>query len=136
MQKAVLGSEKVIGSVRDLKVYQQSYLLAMRVFELSKRFPKEETYSLTDQIRRSSRAVAIDIREGFAKKKYRPVFLRFLNDALGSSNETRGWLDFSRDCGYLSSDEHQHLDRGYDEVNAMLYGLSRNWRDFSETESP
>ena len=73
-----------------MKVYNLAYKLAMEVFEMTKKFPKEETYSLTDQIRRSSRSVAINIREGFAKRKYEQVFIRQLNDALGSSEETRG----------------------------------------------
>jgi four helix bundle protein len=80
-------------------------------------------YSLTDQMRRFSRSVAINIREGFAKRKYEQVFVRQLNDAFGSSEETRGWLDFSLDCGYLSKDTYEKLDKQYDEVNAMLYTL-------------
>ena len=116
-----------IKSVKDLKVYNQAYKLAMEVFEITKKFPKEEVYSLTDQIRRSSRSVAINIREGFAKKKYEQVFIRQLNDSLGSSEETRGWLDFSKDCQYISEDLHNKLDKHYDEVNAMLYALMKNW---------
>lgn len=121
-----------IKTIKDLKVYEAAYKLAMRIFEMTKKFPKEETYSLTDQIRRSSRSVAINIREGFAKKKYVQVFIRQLNDAFGSSEETRGWLDFSLDCGYMSKEEHLVLDKQYDEVNAMLYGLMKNWQDFSK----
>ena len=84
----------MIKSVKDLKVYQMAYQLAMEIFEITKKFPKEETCSLTDQMRRSSRSVVINIREGFAKRKYEQVFIRYLNDSLGSSEETRGWLDF------------------------------------------
>lgn len=83
-----------IKSVRDLEVYRLALELAMEVFELTKKFPKEEKYSLTDQIRRSSRSVPINIREGFAKRRYENLFIRHLNDAMGSSEETRGWLDF------------------------------------------
>ncbi len=78
----------------DLEVYRLAFDLAMEVFELTKKFPKEEKYSLTDQIRRSSRSVPINIREGFAKRRYENLFIRHLNDAMGSSEETRGWLDF------------------------------------------
>jgi len=120
----------VIKSCKDLKVYQMAYKLSMEVFEITKKFPKEETYSLTDQIRRSSRSVAMNIREGFAKRKYEQVFIRHLNDALGSSEETRGWLDFSLDCKYMLENEHKILDRQYDEVNAMLYSLMNSWRNF------
>jgi four helix bundle protein len=121
---------EVIKNFKDLKVYQLAYKLAIEIFEITKKFPKEETYSLTDQIRRSSRSVAINIREGFAKRKYEQVFIRHLNDAFGSSEETRGWLDFALDCKYISENEHKILDRQYDEVNAMLYSLMNNWQNF------
>lgn len=122
----------MIKSVKDLKVYQMAYQLAAEVFEITKKFPKEETYSLTDQMRRSSRSVAINIREGYAKRKYEQVFIRHLNDSLGSSEETRGWLDFAKDCMYITKDEHENLDDGYDEVTAMLYRLMKNWQSFSD----
>jgi four helix bundle protein len=122
---------EVIKSCKDLKVYQMTYKLAMEIFEITKQFPNKETYSLTDQIIRSSRSVAINIREGFAKRKYEQVFIRHLNDALGSSEETRGWLDFALDCKYISENEHKILDRQYDEVNAMLYSLMNSWQNFS-----
>ena len=117
-----------IKSVRDLEVYRLAFELAMKVFELTKKFPKEETYSLTDQIRRSSRSVPINIREGFAKRRYENILLRHLTDAMGSSEEIRGWLDFSLGCGYINQDEHHSLDIKYDEVNAMLYSLINNWQ--------
>lgn len=117
-----------IKSIRDLDVYLLAYELAMEVFELTKKFPKEEKYSLTDQIRRSSRSVPINIREGFAKRRYENLFLRHLTDSMGSSEETRGWLDFSLDCGYIDKDEHYSIDNKYDEVNAMLYSLINNWK--------
>ena len=83
---------QTIRTIRDLNVYQFAYRLAMDVFEVSKTFPKEETYSLSDQIRRSSRSVLSNIREGYAKRKYEHIFVKPLNDALGSSEETRTWL--------------------------------------------
>ena len=121
-----------IKNVKDLKVYQLAYRLALKTFEITKKFPKEETYSLTTQIRKSSRSVAANIREGYAKRKYEQVFIRHLNDALGLSEETRGWLDFSLDFGYISNKEHKHLDDQYDQVNAMLYSLMNNWQNFSD----
>ena len=117
-----------IKSVKDLKVYNIAFELAMEIFKLSQDFPKEEQYSLTDQMRRSSRSVAINIREGFAKKRYENVFIRHLNDAIGSSEETRGWLDFSLRCRYIDQKIHETLDTSYDGVNAMLYSLMRNWK--------
>jgi four helix bundle protein len=124
--------KEVIKSVKDLKVYKTAYRLAMEVFEVSRKFPKEETYSLTDQIRRSSRSVPINIREGFAKRKYEQIFIRHLNDALGSSDETRGWLEFALDCKYFSRENYEVLDKSYDEVNAMLYSLMNNWYNYSD----
>ena len=122
----------MIKSVKDLKVYKMAYKLAMEIFKITKKFPKEETYSLTDQMRRSSRSVAINIREGYAKRRYEQVFIRHLNDSLGSSEETRGWLDFAKDCTYIMKNEHKKLDDGYDEVNAMIYRLMKNWQNYSD----
>ena len=118
-----------IRNVNDLKVYRLAYQLAMEVFKMTERFPREELYSLTDQIRRSSRSVAINIREGYAKRRYLQVFIRHLNDALGSGEETRGWLNFSMDCDYINKEQFQRLDSRYDEVNAMLYRLMNGWKD-------
>ena len=118
----------MIKSIKDLKVYNMAFELAMEIFKLSLNFPNEEKYSLTDQIRHSSRSVAINIREGFAKRKYENVFVRHLNDSLGSSEETRGWLDFSISCGCINKKAHENLDRRYDEVNAMLFSLMNNWK--------
>ena len=117
-----------IKSIHDLKVYRLSFRLAMDIFELSKKFPKEERYSLTDQIRRSSRSVPINIREGFAKRRYENIFTKHLTDALGSSEETRGWLDFALHCKYITEEEHRDTDSGYDEVNAMLFSLIETWK--------
>ncbi len=120
----------MIKKVQDLKVYVLSYKLAMEIFELTRKFPKEEIYSLTDQIVRSSRSVTINIREGYAKRKYEKLFIRHLIDALGSSDETRGWLDFSLDCKYISEKEHNYFDKEYDKVNAMLFKLSNKWQTY------
>ena len=126
-----------IKSVKDLKVYQMAYKLAMDIFEITKKFPKEETYSLTDQIRRSSRSVAINIREGFAKRKYEQIFIRHLNDALGSSEETRGWLKFSLDSKYILKEEYEKLDRQYDEVNNIVnLSLCKGIQEFQEAYYP
>ncbi len=120
-----------IKNINSLKVYQSAYRLALEIYEITKGFPKEETYSLVDQIRRSSRSVAINIREGYAKRRYVSVFKRHLNDALGSSEETRGWLDFSFDCGYLLKEQRVTFDQEYDQINAMLYSLMKSWQSFS-----
>ena len=105
---------------RDLKVYQLAYKLAMEIFNDSKGFPKEELYSLTDQIRRSSRSVAANIAEGFRKRQYPNMFVSKLADADAESTETQVWLDFARDCAYMPEKRHDELVNGYEEVGRML----------------
>jgi four helix bundle protein len=111
----------VIKTCKDLKVYQLSYKLAIEIFEISKRFPREETYSLVDQIRRSSRSIPANIGEGWAKRKYENVFLRHLNNAIDSCEETNIWLDFAFDCKYMEEEKYKELVLGYKEVGAMLF---------------
>ncbi len=123
--------DTTIRNVKDLKVYKKAYKLAMDIFTMTEWFPKEETYSLTDQIRRASRSVAINIREGYAKRRYKQVFIRHLNDSLGSTEETRGWLKFALDCKYINNKEHKELDGQYDEIGAMLYSLMNKWQTYS-----
>lgn len=117
-----------IQKCKDLKVYNLSFDVAMTVFEKTKKFPREEQYSLVDQMRRSARSVPANIREGFAKRKYPDVFAKHLNDALGSSEETLTWIDFSQQCGYLSKEQSVALSQTYKEIGAMLYKLMRNWK--------
>ena len=105
---------------RDLKVYQLAYELAMDIFQASKAFPKEEKYSLTDQIRRSSRSVAANIAEGFRKRQYPKMFVSKLADADGEATETQVWLDFARDCEYMDVKCRDELTKGYEEVGKML----------------
>ena len=105
---------------RDLKVYQLAYKLAMDIFHASKAFPREEKYSLIDQIRRSSRSVAPNIAEGFRKRQYPKMFVSKLADADGEAAETQVWLDFARDCEYLPIAHHAELVKGYEEVGKML----------------
>jgi four helix bundle protein len=108
---------------RDLKVYQLAYKLAMEIFHLSKTFPKEEIYSLTDQIRRSSRSVAANLAEGFRKRRYPNMFVSKLTDCDAEGTETQVWLDFAFDCGYLSKENRDRLTAGYEEVGKMLSGM-------------
>jgi four helix bundle protein len=108
---------------RDLKVYQLAYKLAMEIFNLSRSFPREELYSLTDQIRRSSRSVAANIAEGFRKRRYPNMFVSKLTDSDGEATETQVWLDFALDCGYMSQENRDRLTGGYEEVGKMLAGM-------------
>ena len=119
---------------RDLKVFQLAYDLAMEIFHLSKSFPVEEKYSLTDQIRRSSRSVAANIAEGFRKRRYPNMLINKLTDCDGEATETQVWLDFAFDCGYLSKQNHDRLISGYEEVGKMLGGMMANASKFAPTK--
>ena len=112
-----------IKGFRDLIVYQKAYKLAMEIFEISKSFPKEEKYSLTDQIRRSSRSVTSNLAEGWARKNYIKAFVNKLTDALGEEYETEVWLDYSRDSEYITVFQHSELMSHYDEVRKMLISM-------------
>lgn len=112
-----------ITTFRDLKVYQRARVEARRIFEISKRFPREEQYSLTDQIRRASRAVAAMIGEAWARRRYEAVFVSKISEALGEATETRVWLDHALDSGYLAEAQHQDFDANWAEIGAMLQGV-------------
>lgn len=105
---------------RDLKVYELAYKLAMEIFNESKSFPKEERYSLIDQIRRSSRSVATNIAEGYRKRRYPNMFVSKMADADSEGTETQVWLDFAIDCGYLPRDRYDTLIIGYEDIGKML----------------
>ena len=120
-----------ISSAKDLKVYQLAYELAMDIFFLSKGWPEEERYSLTNQIRRSSRSVCTNLREAWAKRKYQAHFVSKLTDADGENSETDTWLDFSRDCGYLNELKYTELTTKCREVGKMLGGMLSHPRPFT-----
>ncbi len=105
---------------RDLRVFQLAYKLAMEIFEESKSFPKEERYSLTDQIRRSSRSVVANIAEGYRKRQYPNMLASKFADSDAEATETQVWLDLAHDCGYLKPDRHRQLIEGYEQVGKML----------------
>jgi four helix bundle protein len=113
-----------------LRVYQVSYQLAMEIFHLSKLFPKKETYSLTDQIRRSSRSVPTNVAEAYRKRRYPKHFVSKLTDADGEASETQVWLKFSCDCGYVSIEKSKELLLRYLEVGRMLGGMIANPHNF------
>ena len=106
---------------KSLRVYQLAYELAMEIFHLSKSFRIEEKYSLTDQIRRSSRSVAVNIAEGYRKRQYPKMFVSKLADSDGEAAETQSWLDFSLDCGYVNQETHESLHSRYGRCNAREY---------------
>jgi four helix bundle protein len=119
-----------IKSAKDLIVYEKAYALAMQIFEMSKRFPPEERYSLTDQIRRSSRSVCTNLREAWAKRRYEAHFVNKLTDADGENGETETWLDFAHDCGYLSKNDHAVFLEKRREIGAIIGSMINNPSSF------
>ena len=115
---------------RDLIVYQKAYKLALEIFKITKYFPKEEKYSLTDQIRRSSRSVPANLSEAWAKRKYVKVFINKLSDCLGEASETEVWLDMSFDLGYIDKSNHDILIDVCVEIGKMLNSMMSNPEKF------
>ena len=111
------------GNFKDLGAYKKSFDLAMDIFKTSKHFPQEETYSLTDQIRRSSRSVTTNMAESYRKRQYIAHFLSKVSDADMENSETQVWLDFAFACNYISEDVHRDLLRKSEEVGRMLYHM-------------
>ncbi len=115
-----------INSAKDLKVYKAAYDLAMKIFEISKKFPPEERFALTGQIRRSSRSVCLNLREAWAKRRYEAHFVSKLTDCDGENSETDSSLDFAEDCTYITPDEHAELAVRCEEVGRMLGSMIKN----------
>lgn len=118
-----MGTLPYVNSFRDLLVYQKSRQLAREIFRVSMDFPKEEMYSLTDQIRRSSRAVGAQIAEAWAKRHYEKHFLSKLTDADGEQQETQHWLETAVDCAYLSPEQTSKLLAQCEEIGRLLGGM-------------
>lgn len=117
---------------RELKVYGAAREAAQQVYELSKRFPREERFSLTDQIRRSSRAVGAMIAEAWGRRRYVAVFINKLDEALGEATETQAWLDSAFDAGYLTEDEYRTMSAEWERIGAMLSRMIDRASDFSK----
>ncbi|MFH1429124.1 MAG: four helix bundle protein [Candidatus Margulisiibacteriota bacterium] len=112
-------------SVRDLDVYILAFKTAMQIYEITKGFPQEEKYSLTDQIRRSSRSVCSNLSEGWRKRKYKAVFINKLTDAGQEAAETQTWLEFAVNCNYINNDIFNDLDEKYEHIFAMLFKMEQ-----------
>ncbi len=115
-----------LGSFRDLTVYKKAFALAMEIFELTKSFPKEERYSLTDQIRRSSRSVCAHIGEAYRKRQYVAYFVSKSSDGDMENTETRVWLDFALACKYITIDIKESLDTKSEEIGKLLNHMIEN----------
>jgi four helix bundle protein len=110
---------------RELEVYQLAMDNALRIFEVSKLFPKEERYSLTDQTRRSSRSVCANIAEAWRKRRYPNAFVSKLSDADAEAAETQVWIEFAVKCGYLVKNLADEFDQAYDQVQGKLVNMLR-----------
>lgn len=118
-------SKKIIRH-QDLDVYRKSFDAAMEIFEISKKFPKEEMYSLTDQIRRSSRSVSANIAEAWRKRRYEAAFVAKLSDSEAETAETETWIEFAVKCDYMEAEIGRNLFRTYEEIIGMLVNMINN----------
>jgi len=124
-----------IRSFRDLNVYKNAREAAHAIFEITKTFPREERYSLTDQIRRSSRAVNAMIAEAWAKRRYEAAFISKLNDALGEATETQSWIDHALDSCYITAAQFREFDAKWQQIGAMLNKMTERAHDFCKSQA-
>ncbi len=122
--------KKKIKSVRDLDIYRIAFNASMEIFEISKNFPKEEKYSLTDQIRRSSRSVCANLAEGWRKRRYKAMFINKLSDVAQEAAETQTWLEFALKCKYIEKEIFERLDDKYEHIFAMLKNMEKKVDSF------
>jgi four helix bundle protein len=115
----------IIKSVNDLDVYRLAFDTAMEIFDLSKRFPADEKYSLTDQIRRSSRSICANLAEAWRKRRYKAVFVNKLSDSSQEAAETQTWLEFALKCKYIDPKTFDDLNKKYVHIFAMLINMER-----------
>lgn len=115
---------------KQLTAYKKAFELAMKIFEITKSFPKEERYSLTDQMRRSSRSVCANFAEGYRKRLYPKHFISKLSDADMENSETQVWLDFSEACNYISKDTKEELYKESEEIGKLLGYMIQNSKKY------
>ena len=123
------------GTFRDLTVYKKAFALAMDIFEISKSFPKEERYSLTDQVRKSSRSVCSCIGEAYRKRQYPAFFVNKSSDADMENTETRVWLDFALACNYMDKEKRDALDIKSEEVGKLLNHMIENPEKYNRKQN-
>ena len=114
---------KILRSHKELDVYQLAFITSMDIYFLSKTYPKDEMFSLTSQIRRSSRSVSANIAEAFRKRRYEKAFTAKLSDSEAEAGETQVWLDYSLECGYISKDQHSKLFNDYDNIIGKIVNM-------------
>lgn len=127
------GAKRIAG-VRDLKVYCLAFEAAMEIFEISKFFPPEEKYSLTDQVRRSSRSICTNLAEGWRKRRYKAVFINKLSDAAQEAAETQTWLHFALACKYIDKKTYKRLDEKFEHIFAMLFTMQQKADSFCKVQ--
>ena len=125
----------IAGSCRDLRVYRLARSASAEVFAISKGFPREERFALTDQIRRSARATKAMISEAWARRRYKAVFINKLDEALGEANQTRSWLADALDCGYLAAEQFNKMERDWLAIASMLARMIDRASDFCKYAS-
>jgi len=125
----------IVRSFRDLKVYKLSVSESYKLFVLSRGFPKEERYSLTDQVRRASRAVGALIAEAWGRRRYPAAFASKIDEALSEAMETQAWLDHAVSCDYITRPEYRTRDAAWQQVGAMLNKMIQRADDFCKTAS-
>ena len=118
----------MIQSYKDLIVYQKSYEMTIKVYEMTRGYPREEIYALTSQLKRAAYSIPLNIAEGYGKKGSAMEFKRFLQMAKGSASEMEVLLDLSRDLGFIETEKHEEMHRGYEEINRILGGMLRRWK--------
>jgi len=122
--------KKKLRHFRDLEVYRRSFDAAMSIFQMTKAFPKEERYSLVDQIRKSSRSVCANLAEGWRKRRYLAVFKNKITDSMMEASETQCWLEFCLACQYIKKSDFNDLDNDYEQIIAMLNSMEMNAAKF------
>ena len=123
-----------VDSFRDLEVYRKAKAVSKRIFDLSKSFPKEETYSLTDQVRRSSRSIGAQVAEAWGKRRYERSFVSKLTDADAEQLETQHWVDTAEDCQYITEVQASELNALLEEIGRMLNGMIAKSQLFCRTK--
>jgi four helix bundle protein len=125
----------VAKSFRDLRVYRLARKAVSEIFEVTKDFPRQERYELTDQVRRSARATKALIAEGWARRRYRAAFISKIDEALGEATETQSWLDDALDRGYLTAEQFKSMDDDWSAITSMLARMIDRAADFCKYSS-
>ena len=125
-----MDKKRSIRHFRDLEVYRRAFAAAMKIFQLTKEFPKDERYSLVDQMRRASRSVCSNLSEAWRKRRYIAVFKNKVTDSMQEASETQCWLEFSLACGYIERTTFDDLDKEYEEIIAMLNSIENKAQKF------